>query len=104
MKFERESLFPVEGKFLGLKELQIQDNWNRIKKSRYETSVQSFKPYQLMEFKLFRTLDAVAAHLFDESYIFRKVHMDSLLLKNFAFPIRDPNCALLFQVSLQRHL
>ena len=91
-------MFPVANRFLGFNTEDIEHNWNKLKNSTIKTEDQYFKPYALMEFKMRLPLDAHCAHLFDESYIYRKIQMDHAFIMNFAHPIADPNCALLLKV------
>ena len=61
-----------------------------------------FKPYNLLKYAMKQPLDEYTINLFDEEHIFRKIHMDSMLLLNFAHPIPDPNSALLMRVSFNK--
>ena len=99
-----ESVFPKENSFLGFDKEVIQENWSILKSSKIQTEDQYFKPYSLMEFKMKQPLDEHCANLFDESYLFRKIHLDYCFMINFAHPIPDPNCASLFKVCLVKVL
>ena len=79
----------------------IEQNWRKLKSTKFRTNEQDFKPYNLMEIRLFQPLDAQSASLFNEDHIFRKIHLDRSLLLNFAFPIDNPNSALLTKVSIE---
>ena len=69
-----------------------------MRKSKFRAGDQTFKPYNLMEIRLNHVMDAQMAAMFDPDNIFQKIHLDHSLLLNFAFPIDNPNSALLTKV------
>ena len=72
-----------------------------MRRLKFQTESQVFKPYNLMEIKVFQPLDAQLANLVDEDAIFRKLQLDYNLLQNFAFPVPDPNTARLTKEMLK---
>ena len=70
-----------------------------MRRAKYVTDEQAFKPYNLMEFKVWEPLDRQMANVVDEEHIFNLIHMDHSLLLNFAFPVANPNSAILMKAS-----
>ena len=79
---------------------EIEKNWSLLRRTKYVTNEQAFKPYNLMEFKVWEPLDQQMASLVDEDHIFTLLHMDHALLLNFAFPVANPNTAIITKVRL----
>ena len=92
-------MFPRADRLLGREISSIEHNWKAIKNFKFHTKDLCFKPYTLMKFQMKQPLDEYAAELFDEEHIFRKIHMDHMLMRNFAHPIPDPSSAMLFKVK-----
>ena len=93
-----ENVFPNSKIFLGYEVKAIEENWQLLRSIKFKTENQLYKPYNLMEFKLKRVMDENCANLFDQSHIFQKLILDHSFMLSFAYPIPDPNSALLVKV------
>ena len=77
----------------------METNWKNIRRTKFKTDEQEFKPFNLMEIRVFQPLHQDLASVVDEEHIYKMIHMDHALLHNFAFPVSNPNTALLMKVK-----